>query len=151
MRRTNADVRQEQIDWRRDKVLELSADGFSIREIESTLKIPHATIHRDLVLLREQSKEHIRKYIDERVPFEYRKTLAGLEGIIKNMSNIIANSTNNEEIMKASSIKMQAYNLRMEMVSSANLVHEAIRLAEKYRGYTTKNSEVITDGNGQST
>lgn len=48
--------------------------------------------------------------------------------------------------MKASSIKMQAYNLRMEMVSSANLVHEAIVLAEKYRGYTSQTSKVMIDG-----
>lgn len=87
MGHTSSEVRQEQIDWRRDKVLELAADGYSIREIESILKIPHATIHRDLTLLKQQAKEHIRKYIDERVPFEYQKTLAGIEGIIKNMSN----------------------------------------------------------------
>ena len=45
MRQSKTHLRQEQIDWRRDKVLELAADGYSIREIESTLKIPHATIH----------------------------------------------------------------------------------------------------------
>jgi hypothetical protein len=59
--------------------------------------------------------------------------------------------------MKASSIKMQAYNLRMEMVSGANLVHEAIVLAEKYRGLTSQNNEVLIDdikqedSNGKST
>ena len=67
------------------------------------------------------------------------------------MSNIITNSTDNEEITKASSIKMQAYNLRMEMVSSANLVHEAILLADKYRGYTGQKDQVVIDGNSQST
>jgi hypothetical protein len=95
----NSEVTQEQIDWRRDKVLELAADGYSIREIESILKIPHATIHRDLVLLKEQAKEHIRKYIDERVPFEYQKTLAGLEGIIRCMSNIIATCPLQSELL----------------------------------------------------
>lgn len=45
-----AKVRQEQIHWRIDKVLELAVDGYSIREIETIIKIPRATIHRDIVL-----------------------------------------------------------------------------------------------------
>jgi hypothetical protein len=45
-----AKVRQEQIHWRRDKVLELAVDGYLIREFETILKIPRATIHRDIVL-----------------------------------------------------------------------------------------------------
>lgn len=151
MRQSRTTIKQNQIAWRQEKVLELAGNGYSEREIASHLQLSDTTIHRDLVLLREQAKGHIRKYIDERVPFEYQKTLAGLEGIIKNMSNIISTSTDNEEIMKASSIKMQAYNLRMEMVSSANLVHEAIVLAEKYRSLTPKNKGLFKDGNGKST
>ena len=151
MQQSRATKKQNQIVWRQEKVLELAGNGYSEREIANQLQISDTTIHRDLAVLKQQAKEHIRKYIDERVPFEYQKTLAGLEGIIKNMSNIISQSTDNEEIMKASNIKMQAYNLRMEMVSSANLVHEAIVLAEKYRGYTTQKDNVsIEDGNGKS-
>jgi hypothetical protein len=149
MGHTNKRIRQEQIEWRQQKVLELAADGYSIREIESTLKIPRATIGRDIILLRQQAKENIRKYIDEQVPFEYHKTLAGLQGIIKSMSNMITNSKDNKEIMQATSIKMQAYNMKMELVSNANLVHEAIDLVERYRGYTGQKEKVLIDGTEQ--
>jgi hypothetical protein len=108
MRQSRTTIKQNQIVWRQEKVLELAGNGYSEREIASRLQISDTTIYRDLVLLREQTKEHIRKYIDERVPFEYQKTLAGLEGIIKNMSNIITTSTDNEEIMKASSVGLNA-------------------------------------------
>jgi hypothetical protein len=64
------------------------------------------------------------------------------------MSEIIANSEDNKEIMQASTVKMQALNMKMELVSNANLVHEAIDLVERYRGYTVK---VLTvDGTEQS-
>jgi DNA-binding NarL/FixJ family response regulator len=47
-------VRQrEQIEWRQRKVLELTADGHTIREIESILKVPRATVGRDIVTLRQ--------------------------------------------------------------------------------------------------
>lgn len=154
MQQSRSDVKQEQLQWRRDKVLELAADGYSEREIATQLKLTSdTTVHRDLVFLKQQAKEHIRKYIDERVPFEYQKTLAGLEGIIRSMSKIIsANAgTDNKEIMAASSIKMQAYNMKMELVSNANLVHEAIELVEKYRGYSIQKGNVLIDGTEQST
>ena len=150
MGRTNRRIRQEQVDWRRDKVLQLAADGYTIREIESTLKIPRATVGRDLVLLRQQAKDKIHKYIDEQVPLEYHKTLTGLQNIIKSMSEIIANSEDNKEIMQASTIKMQALNMKMELVSNANLVHEAIDLVERYRGYTNQKAKVLIDGTEQS-
>lgn len=150
MRLRSSEIRQEQIEWRQQKVLELAADGHTVREIESILKIPRATVGRDIVTLRQQAKDDIRKYITEQVPFEYKKTLAGLEGIIKNMANIIAKATDNKEIMQASGIKMQALNMKMELVSSANLVGEAIDLVERYRGYGQQKGEVVIDGDRKS-
>ena len=154
MNQSRSEVNRQQIEWRHDKVLQLAGDGFTEREIAAQLQISQPTIHRDLVILKQQAKEHIRKYIDERVPFEFHKTLAGLEGIIRNMSNIISKSTDNREIMQASTIKMQAYNMKMELVSNANLVHEAIELVDKYRGYTQQKTKLVTaakDGTKQPT
>jgi hypothetical protein len=67
------------------------------------------------------------------------------QGIIRNMANIIANSTENKDIMQASIIKVQAYNMCMELVSNANLVPEAIDLVERYRGYTGQRGKVTID------
>lgn len=147
MTRRRSEVKQEQIDWRRQKVLELASDGYTIREIGAALlQIPYPTIGRDMLLLRKQAKEQIHKYITEQVPFEYKKTLAGLEGIVKYMSNIISDDDNDtKEKLQAVSIKMQALNMKMELVSSANLVEEAIDLVERYRGYTGQNKEVAKD------
>ena len=94
---------------------------------------------------RYKAKEQIRKYIDEQVPLEYHKTLTGLQNIIKSMSDIISKSSDNREIMQASGIKMQALNMKMELVSSANLVHEAIHLVERYRGYTASKSQSVNN------
>jgi hypothetical protein len=120
------------------KVLELSSNGYTVREIESGLHIPHATIGRDLITLRRQAKDDIHKYITDQVPWEYKKTLAGLEAIIKHMSQIISNAHDNKEIMNATTIKMQALNMKMEMVSGANLVEEGIELVERYQVLSIK-------------
>ena len=62
------------------------------------------------------------------------------------MSSIISDDDNDtKEKLQAASIKMQALNMKMELVSSANLVEEAIDLVERYRGYTGQNKEVAKD------
>jgi hypothetical protein len=151
MGQKQSEVRQEQIEWRQQKVLELAADGHTIREIESILKVPRATVGRDIVTLRQQAKDDIRKYITEQVPYEYKKTLAGLEGIIKYMSSIIADNTKEtKEKMQAASIKMQALNMKMELVSSANLVEEAIDLVQQYQGSIHQKGQQTIDGSNKS-
>ena len=50
-------MRQQQIDWRRAKVLELSSQEYSEREIAEKLQpIAPVTVHRDLVYLRQQAQ-----------------------------------------------------------------------------------------------
>ena len=59
--------------WRRDKVQELCSKGYSQREISQVLQIALATVNRDISYLRNQAKDNIKKYINERLPEEYEK------------------------------------------------------------------------------
>ena len=58
---------QQSIQWRRDKVQELSSQGNSQREISKILQVGIGTVNRDLSYLRQQAKSNIRRYIDERL------------------------------------------------------------------------------------
>ena len=68
----------QQIEWRRSQIFELSSKGHSQSEIARILQIDKSIISRDSSYLREQSKQNIRKYIDERLPEEYEKCLVGI-------------------------------------------------------------------------
>jgi Trp operon repressor len=57
----------EQLQWRRDKVQELSSQGYSQREISQVLQVGLATVNRDISYLRDQAEANIKKYIDERL------------------------------------------------------------------------------------
>jgi hypothetical protein len=52
----------------------------------------NGTVNRDLSILRQQAKENIKRYIDERLPEEYEKCLVGLTAITKEAWNT-ANNT----------------------------------------------------------
>ena len=62
------------IEWRRSKVQELSSQGYNQSEISRILQISQPTINRDLAYLRQQAKENIKKYVDER----YQKSMRSL-------------------------------------------------------------------------
>ena len=72
-----------QVEWRRAKVLELLSKGDSQSEISKMLQVDLSIISRDVYFLRQQAKDNIKGYIDERLPEEYEKCLIGLNAITK--------------------------------------------------------------------
>ena len=70
---------KQTLEWRRSNVLELSNEGRSESDIARILQVSLATINP---ALKQEAKENIRKYVDERLPFEYQKCLVGLDSIV---------------------------------------------------------------------
>jgi DNA-binding NarL/FixJ family response regulator len=58
---------KQQLDWRRSKVLELSSQGYSEREISEILKVSDSSVHRDLVFVRQHAS--ISSGLDTTNPF----------------------------------------------------------------------------------
>jgi hypothetical protein len=75
---------QQIIEWRRAKVMELLSKGESNQsEIARVLQVDKSIMCRDIAYLRQQAKDNIKKYIDERLPEEYERCLVGLAAITK--------------------------------------------------------------------
>jgi DNA-binding LacI/PurR family transcriptional regulator len=83
MGQSNTKTGQNQIEWRRNKVNELSIKGFNQADISRMLEIPKSTISRDIEYLRARANETIRNHIQKKLPYEYTKCISGLEEIIK--------------------------------------------------------------------
>jgi len=62
-------------------------------ELARILQVDRSTICRDVEYLRQQAKENITRYVDERLPREYEKCLAGLNNILKEGMDHIAKRT----------------------------------------------------------
>jgi hypothetical protein len=115
------------IEWRRSKVLELCSQVFSQSEISRTLQISQPTINRDLSYLRSQAKGNIRKYIDERLPEEYEKCLVGLNSIVKEAWNTSQQTQDRREKMQALSLAKDCYAMKLDLLTNATVVDDAIR------------------------
>src|SRR5215217_7396749 len=118
---------QNQVQWRRDKAQELCSKGYSEREITQVLQVGLATVNRDISYLRDQAKTNIKKYIDERLPEEYEKCLVGLTAITKEAWNTAYNAKDKREKIQALSLAKECYSMKLDLLTNATVVDDAIR------------------------
>ena len=139
--------KMQQIEWRRSQIFELSSKGHSQSEIARILQIDKSIISRDSSYLREQSKQNIRKYIDERLPEEYEKCLVGISSNLKEAWNTVKESQDKREKIQALSLAKECYGMKLELLTNATVVDEAIRFvsAHKSQGNDIKINEDVGD------
>jgi DNA-binding transcriptional regulator LsrR (DeoR family) len=129
---------QQQVEWRRAKVLELMSKGeTSQSEIARILQVDRSTICRDVDYLRKQAKENITRYVDERLPEEYEKCLVGLNNILKEAwtmsqaENIKGDKIKADKI-KALALAKECYAMKLELLTNATVVDDAIRFVASH-------------------
>ena len=119
---------QQQIEWRRAKVMELLSKGESNQsEIARILQVDKSIICMDIAYLRQQSKHNIRRYLDETLPEEYEKCLVGLTAITKEAWNTAQSTEDKREKIQALSLAKECYSMKLDLVTNATVVDDAIR------------------------
>jgi NADH/NAD ratio-sensing transcriptional regulator Rex len=79
-------------------------------EIARILQVDRSTICRDVDYLRQQAKENITRYVDERLPEEYERCLVGLNSILKEAWTDVSNDDNNKGLTSTYSNHLLANN-----------------------------------------
>jgi DNA-binding CsgD family transcriptional regulator len=123
----------QSIQWRRDKVLELTSQGHNQRDISTKLQIGIGTVNRDLAYIKQQSRLKIRKYIDETLPNEYEKCLVGITSILKEAWNTSQNAEiNKREKIHALSLAKECYSMKLDLLTNATVVNDAMKLVSEH-------------------
>jgi hypothetical protein len=136
-------VERSQIEWRRSKVTKLDSQGHSQPEIARILHVSIGTVNRDLSILRQQAKENIKRYIDERLPEEYEKCLVGLNTITKEAWNTAQSTEDKREKIQALSLAKECYSMKLELLTNATVVDDAIRFVSSNKS----KDNLISSGN----
>ena len=118
---------RDRIGWRRSKVQELSSQGHSQSEIAQMLQVSNGTVNKDLFIPRQQAKDNIKQYIDERLPEEYGECLVGLTAITKEAWNTAQNTEDKREKIHALSLAKECYSIKLDLLTNATVVDDAIR------------------------
>jgi hypothetical protein len=132
---------ERQIQWRRSKVAELDRQGHSQPEMASILQVSIGTVNRDLSYLRQQAKSNIRRYIDERLPEEYEKCLVGLTAILREAWNTSQQTEDRREKIQALSLAKECYSMKLDLLTNATVVDDAIRFVSESEKSKDKDKE----------
>src|SRR5919109_2993738 len=123
--------RQQQIEWRRAKVLELSSQGYTQIEIGQKLQVDRVTVHRDLVFLRQQAQENLQHHIHEVVPEEYQKCMVGMKRNLKQTLEIAEAATDPKVKLQARAIANDCYKFIIDMSTNAGIISDALKFVNQ--------------------
>lgn len=112
--------RGRMIQWRRNKILELSSQGHNQTEIADILKISESTVSRDLSYLKNQAKSNIKIHIDEKLP----------------------NTEDKREKIQALSLAKESYVMKLKLRDSAIVVDDAIKFVSEHDKFKHKSSNI---------
>ena len=138
-------ISEQRLNWRRDKVKELSVKGYTQRRIADTLKISLTLVNEDLQYLRLKAEDNISRYIVEYLPAEYENCLYGLNNILTEAWVMSADAESDKrERMQALSLAKECYAMKLELLSSATVVDRAITFVENdQRSHGKSNSSLV--------
>jgi hypothetical protein len=147
------EMKQQELNWRRSKVLELASQGYSEREMGEILKVSDTAVHRDLVIIRRRAQDNLQHHIHEVVPEEYQKAMVGMKRNLRRVLEI-ADSTGDPRLkLQASSIANECYRDIMDLCTNGVIITDALKTVNgKTEKLVTASSsspkqseEIITD------
>ena len=120
----------DSIEWRRSKVLELSSEGYSQREIAQKLQIDKSTVNRDIAFLREQARESLQSHIHDRIPEEYQNCMTGMKRNLKQTLEIAETAVDPKVKLQARAIANDCYKYIMELTTGGVILTDAIKYVQ---------------------
>jgi hypothetical protein len=114
------------------------------------LQVDRSIISRDIAHIREQSKDNIRRFIDERLPEEYEKCLVGLTAILREAWNTSQQTEDRREKIQALSLAKDCYSMKLDLLTNATVVDDAIRFVSEKSKDKEKEEQVKSSSSSPS-
>jgi hypothetical protein len=124
------DNKDNKVDWRRNKVLELSSQGYSQRDIVSTLQVGLGTVNKDILFLRQMSQENLQHHIHERVPEEYQNCMTGMKINLKQTLEIAETTSDPRTKLQARAVANDCYKYIMDLTTNGLVIIDAVKFIQ---------------------
>jgi len=127
------------LEWRRNKVLELTSQGLNQTEISHQLKVDQSVISRGIKFLREYALKNVETHLQEKLP-EDQLCMTGLNQVLKKswqIANSNSSTVDDKTKLQALSLANECYKYKMDLVTNGNVITDAIKFVDK------KNKEIL--------
>jgi predicted transcriptional regulator len=118
------------VEWRRNKVLELSSQGFTQSDIATVLHVTQPTVNKDLAHIRREAQENLQKHIHETIPEEYQKAMTGINQVLSMTWSIISKTEDEKTRLQALVLIIDVNKYRTELVTNGVIVNDALRIVQ---------------------
>jgi transcriptional regulator len=120
----------QQMEWRRDRVLELSSQGFSQSDIATVLHVDRSIISRDMAQLRHRARENLQKHIHQTIPEEYQKAMNSLNQVLRMSWSIVGKTEDEKTRLQALALINDVNKYRTELVTNGVIVHDSLQIIQ---------------------
>ena len=158
MEHLSTQVERRQIEWRRAKVLELSSQGHTQREIADIIHVGIGTINRDMGYLRNEAQENLKTHINDKLPEEYQNCMVVINQVLKICWEIVNKSRNldnnnsngqtmtvidNKTVLQALALINDCNKYKMDLTTNGVVITDAIKFVQTKKEKLT----ILTEGN----
>jgi hypothetical protein len=126
----NLGKKKKYIEWRRDKTLELLAQGYSQMEIAKKLQVSEYTTSMDVSFLEEQSRQELRHHIEQRIPIECKKAFLTFESMKLRAHEILNKTEDNHVKLDAIKIINECTMRAVDIVTHHDVINNALSYVE---------------------
>jgi hypothetical protein len=115
------------IEWRRNKVLKLSSQGFTQSDIATVLHVTQPTINKDLAHIRREAQENLRNHIHETIPAEYQKAMTGINQVLRMCWDIVSKTEDEKTKLQALALINDCNKYRIDLSTNGVVITDAIK------------------------
>ena len=133
----------QSLEWRRSKVLELSSEGYSQREIAQKLQIGKSAVNRDLLFLRNQARENLKHHIHDKIPEEYQNCMIGIKRNLRQTLEIAEAASDPKTKLQARAIANDCYKYIMELTTDGVIITDAIKYVQGQMNHLNKTEKAL--------
>ena len=142
-RPTKKELKEDAVSLRRDRVLELTSQGYSQRQIANILQVSNGTVGNDQIFLGQKAKENIKKYVDEKLPEEYERCLVGITTILREAWHTSHRTDiDSKEKIQALSLAKECYSMELDLLTNATVVSDAVRFVSEHYRHENQNNKI---------
>ena len=136
--------KQQQLEWRRQRVLALLAEDYSQNEIASILQVSPASISKDVAYLKDQSKLLLRTHLKETFPLEYQQALSTLKSLRREAREMLRKPETDERVkVRLLMVIKDITESIMNLVLKGDAIDDAIAFMEEKTEQAIENIDDI--------
>jgi hypothetical protein len=117
-------MQQQQIEWRRDRVLELSSQGFNQSDIAFALKVDKSIISRDMAYLNHKAQDNLRHHIHEIIPAEWQKAMNSLNQVLRLTWAIVSKTPDEKTRLQAMTLITEVNKYKNDLATDGTYVKD---------------------------